>query len=287
MKLRLALAATLAALALPAAAIGQRADLALYDRATGAELPVHWHEGRAYVVGRPGNEYQVIVRNRRGEDLLAVLSVDGVNVVNGETASPRQSGYVLSPWERLDVRGWRKSLQETAAFYFTSLGDSYAGRTGRPANVGVIGVALFNRKAVHYPAPPAPWPHRPRAEPLENSAPEPVSKESASPANTPPPLAAPAQAASAERRAGDAAGIDMARSPRHSTPSSAPLGTGHGRRENSEARQVAFERASDHPVETIVIHYDSYRNLVAQGELQAPVARRNPDPFPMRFTPDP
>jgi hypothetical protein len=291
MKLRLALAATLAALALPAAAIGQRADLAIYDRATGAELPVHWHEGRAYVVGRPGNEYQVIVRNRRGEDLLAVLSVDGVNVVNGETASPKQSGYVLSPWERLDVRGWRKSLQETAAFYFTSLGDSYAGRTGRPANVGVIGVALFNRKAVHYQAPPARWPHRPRAEPLEDSVPEPLSKESSGPVNTPPPPAAPAEAASAERRAGDAAGlgIDAARSSRHAPmpQSSAPLGTGHGRRENSEARQVAFERASDHPVETIVIHYDSYRNLVAQGVLQAPIARRSPDPFPMRFTPDP
>src|SRR6187455_3352399 len=134
--LRWACAALLAAGATQAGAVGRFADLNVYDRTEGRRLQVYWHEGRAYVVGRPGNEYQVSVRNRRGEDLLAVMSVDGVNVVNGETASPKQSGYVLSPWERLDVRGWRKSLQETAAFYFTSLGDSYAGRTGRPANVG-------------------------------------------------------------------------------------------------------------------------------------------------------
>lgn len=154
MTLRPALAAILAALALPAAAIGHRADVAIHDRSTGAGLPVHWHEGRAYVVGRPGNEYQVVVRNRAREDLLAVVSVDCLNVMDGKTASPSQGGYVLSPWERLDIRGWRKSLDEIAAFYFTSLGDSYAGRTGRPQNVGVIGVALFNRKPVHYEAPP-------------------------------------------------------------------------------------------------------------------------------------
>jgi hypothetical protein len=95
--LNAALALLSTCLALSGAAAGRLADLAVYDRATSRELPVHWHEGRAYVVGRPGNEYQVIVRNRSGEDLLAVISVDGVNAVSGETANPRQSGYVLAP----------------------------------------------------------------------------------------------------------------------------------------------------------------------------------------------
>jgi hypothetical protein len=108
------------------------------------------------VVGKPGNEYQVSVRNRQGQDLLAVLSVDGVNVITGETASPQQSGYVLAPGRPLEVRGWRKNLERTAAFYFTSLPDSYAARTGRPDNVGAIGVALYRRKA-HEPAPIAPY----------------------------------------------------------------------------------------------------------------------------------
>ncbi len=149
---QLTIAALLAALAGPALAVGGLADLGVYDRSEGRELPVYWREGRAYVVGRPGNEYQLTLRNRQGEDLLAVLSVDGVNVITGQTATVQQSGYVLSPGNGLEVKGWRKSLARTAAFYFTSLGDSYAARTGRPDNVGAIGVALFRRK----PPEPAP-----------------------------------------------------------------------------------------------------------------------------------
>src|SRR3954463_8097424 len=147
-----------------AAAHGGMADLSVYDRTEGRRLPVHGHAGRAYVVGKPGNEYQVSVRNRLREDVLAVVSVDGVNVVSGETANPAQTGYVLSPGQSYDILGWRKSLAETAAFYFTALPDSYAARTGRPDNVGVIGVALFRKKRAPQPiAAPAPSP-QPRAD---------------------------------------------------------------------------------------------------------------------------
>src|SRR6266536_4853579 len=83
---------------------------------------------------------------RRARRVLAVMSVDGVNVITGDTASPQQSGYVLAPYESADIAGWRKSMARTAAFYFTALPDSYAARTGRPDNVGVVGVAVFRRK---------------------------------------------------------------------------------------------------------------------------------------------
>jgi hypothetical protein len=125
---------------------GGMVDLSVYDRTEGRRLQVYWHEGRAWIAGRPGNEYQVTLRSRQSQDVLAVVSVDGVNVITGQTADPSQSGYVLSPRGGLDVLGWRKSLSQTAAFYFTALPDSYAARTGRPDEVGVIGVALFRRK---------------------------------------------------------------------------------------------------------------------------------------------
>jgi len=132
---------------------GGLVDLSVYDRTEGRRLQVYWHEGRAYVAGRPGNEYQVTLRSRQSQDVLAVVSVDGVNVITGQTADPSQSGYVLSPRGGLDILGWRKSLSQTAAFYFTALPDSYAARTGRPDNVGVIGVALFRRKVEPIPLP--------------------------------------------------------------------------------------------------------------------------------------
>jgi hypothetical protein len=138
----------------PALAHARLADISVYDRDEGRWLQVYRHGGRAYVVGKPGREYQIRVANRLGEDLLAVVSVDGVNAITGQTAHPSQGGYVLSPRDSLDISGWRKSLSKTAAFYFTALPDSYAARTGRPDDVGVIGVALFRRKSEPKPIAP-------------------------------------------------------------------------------------------------------------------------------------
>src|SRR5215831_20855662 len=151
-------AAVLAVLGLSACAVAgngethtvvppQQTTVEIFDRSEGRVLPIYWHQGRRYVVGRPGNEYAIRVRNTGGGRMLAVMSVDGVNVISGDTASPSQSGYVLAPGETADIAGWRKSMSRTAAFYFTALPDSYAARTGRPDNVGVIGVATFRERA--------------------------------------------------------------------------------------------------------------------------------------------
>jgi hypothetical protein len=265
--LNAALAVLSTCLALSAQAVGRLAELSILDRASGQELPVHWHKGRAYVVGRPGNEYQVIVRNRAGEDLLAVVSVDGLNVMNGQPANARQSGYIVSPWSRVDVRGWRKSMDEIAAFYFTTLSDSYAGRTGKPDNVGVIGVALFQRKRIEPPPPEAAVaPGTSQYAPLDRERAD-ARRESANEARAP--------------KLAEAAPSVIRPAP------AAPLGTGHGRREESRVQWQEFERSTDAPVERIAIYYDSYRNLVAQGVLQPSYGRRDPDPFPAAFTPDP
>ena len=247
-------AGMLAALSTQACALGGMADVVVYDRSEGRQLPVYYHQGRAWVVGKPGNEYAVRIRNRTGEDVLGVVSVDGVNVVTGETASPQQSGYVLQPNNALDVNGWRRNLGSTAAFYFTALPDSYAARTGRPDHVGVIGVALFKRKRMPEPAEIAP------IAPQSRHAPE--------------------RGASAPKRSAEA----------QSRPYTEDrLGTGHGRFETSHARYVGFERATSHPQETIAIYYDSYRNLVARGVIREPAAPwplPQPRPFP-GFVPDP
>jgi hypothetical protein len=63
------------------------------------------------------------------------------------------------------------------------------------------------------------------------------------------------------------------------------IGTGHGRSEPSQARYAAFERESDTPNEIVVIHYDTYANLVARGVI--PQSPRWPSPFPGGFVPDP
>jgi hypothetical protein len=235
----------------------------IFDRTEGRILPVYWHNGQRYVVGKPGNEYSIRVHNGRSGRVLTVMSVDGVNVVSGDTASPRQSGYVLSPYETTEIAGWRTSLSRTAAFYFTSLPDSYAARTGRPDNVGVIGVAIFAEK------------EKPIA--IDELRRKEIARADAAPANQAAAPAAPAASAQSEAQGAV-------------REKAAKLGTGYGRSETSYASYTRFERASDTPTETIAIYYDSYQNLLAQGvPVAPPVAHYRPDPFPDygRFVPHP
>lgn len=77
--------------AAPAADAAMVADLSIVNRSTGERLQTYRHGGRLYVAGKPGDRYALEIRNRTGERLLTVVSVDGVNVVSGETASDRKS----------------------------------------------------------------------------------------------------------------------------------------------------------------------------------------------------
>jgi hypothetical protein len=60
-----------------ALADGSLVDLSVYDRTEATRLPLYWHHGRAYVVGKPGNEYQLRLRKRLRDEVLAVVSLDG------------------------------------------------------------------------------------------------------------------------------------------------------------------------------------------------------------------
>ena len=246
------LAGMLAATAESSAGSLGRVDL--YDRSQQQALEMYRHGGRTYVIGTPGNEYAIRIRNCTGGRVLAVVSVDGVNVVSGQTASPDQTGYVIEPGGYVNIQGWRKDLDRTAAFYFADPGDAYASRTGRPDNLGVIGVALFR----------------------ERDRPGFYGNEDAP---------APASAGAAAKQADATREKSMAAAPRLE----ASLGTGHGRRELSRVQRVEFERASDEPEQRLVIRYDRRENLVAMGVV--PPARRwhEPDPFPatLSFVPDP
>jgi hypothetical protein len=233
------------------------ANLELYDVTAHRVLPIYEHHGRSYVAGEPGHRYELHIRNLSSARVLAVTSVDGVNVLNGKTAAEHQSGYVIDPYDLVTVEGWRKSLDEVATFYFTTLADSYAARTARPDNVGVIGVALFREHRICCP-------HFKD----DNT----LSRESA-------------PAAAESRGKANSRGEKQA-SARRANPS---IGTGHGDASYSAAEYVDFQRASSTPDETLVIYYDSHANLIAKGVLptRERFADDLPNAFPDRFVPDP
>ena len=254
----------------PRADMGKVAEVSIIERATGRVLPIYRHGGELWVAGRPGANYAVRVRSLEDRRIMAVISVDGVNAVNGKTASSRaENGYVLDAADRYDVTGWRKSNDSVAAFYFSQSDMSYASRTGRPKDVGVIGVALYREKL---------------PEPIVYEGPVYESQSTAS-------GAAESSAAAADEAAPNAASkSSMARR----VPSPAPsLGTGHGAVESSQVEQTEFEADTSTPRRVVRIRYDSYENLVAKGVIREPRPRppviRSPSPFPADsgFVPDP
>jgi hypothetical protein len=244
-------------------AAGRLADVQIIDRDTGSVLPTYRSRGEYWVAGRPGARYSIMIQNHRGERILAVTAVDGINVISGETGAWGQSGYVFSPGESYEIAGWRKSDAEIAAFNFTAAANSYAERTGRPANVGVIGVALFLER-----------PRVPTYQAFD--------------------LDSAARAAPSSRQGVAAAPKMEEVKPYASLSNAAPapkLGTGHGARETSYVQNTTFDRLSSTPNEVIKIRYDSYENLVAMGVVPSRPWQSAPNPFPdsaaPRYVPDP
>ena len=285
-------AGLLAASALPAWARtqvdGRWLRIDVQDRDSGETLPVYTAaDGQRYVAGRPGARYGITIRNLRRERILVVMSVDGINVLNGQTAGWNQDGYVLGPLGAGQIAGWRKSDREIAAFEFTAPADSYASRTGRPLDLGVIGVAVFSeRRPEPRPVPPPVMQSTPMQDrAAANKAAAPAEAEAAAPAPAAPAGSLGAGAAS------DAAPSALARRER-STMAEQKLGTGHGQREESVITHTRFERARSTPDEVIALRYDSRANLIRMGVIPDPDERvARPRAFPQNpqagYVPDP
>jgi hypothetical protein len=274
-----------------ALAVGHIAQVTIIDCSSGVVLTPHLSHGEYWVAGKPGATYAIEIHNRRDERVLAVTSVDGVNVVSGETAAWNQTGYVLRPRYDYRITGWRKSDDEVAAFTFTDSPNSYAARTGRPANVGIIGVAVFReRQPEHVYVPPlVPAPSFEPA-PMPKVWPSPEAAPSPTPSPAPPPVSAATSPNSPARE--DVAGLPTLQL--RSAPASPPtkLGTGHGEREYSHVDHTEFERLHTQPDELIRIRYDSLDNLIAMGIIEKshpPVPSANPFPASVQqqYVPDP
>ena len=249
-----------------ALAVGDIAEVIIIDRSTGVALMPHLYRGEYWVAGKPGATYAIEIGNHLDQRLLAVTAVDGVNVISGATAGWGQTGYVFNPRQGYQITGWRKSDTEVAAFTFTASPNSYAARTGRPANVGIIGVALFReRQPQEVYVPPAPQVASPI--PLPDS----LAREDFSGRATRPPKSA----------------------SRATEPAVTPkLGTGHGEREYSSVTNTEFDRMQTQPNEVIRIRYDSLDNLVAMGIVEpfrpaVPAANPFPASAQQQYVPDP
>ena len=105
--------------------------------------------GKRFVIGSKGQNYSLVVKNVCNSRLEIVMSVDGLDVLDGQPASTSKRGYIIQPGQTLTVKGFRKSEDAVAAFKFSSMNSSYSNLSGEGTrNIGVIGMAVFTENGV-------------------------------------------------------------------------------------------------------------------------------------------
>ena len=116
-------------------------------RDNGETLPTYALKDRFYVQGNANERYIIRITNPTPNRVEAVVTVDGLDVVDGENGDLRKRGYVVPPYGETRIEGFRTSSADVATFRFSAVSDSYAGKKGKARNVGVIAVALFEEEA--------------------------------------------------------------------------------------------------------------------------------------------
>lgn len=116
----------------------------------GKPIKKHAHAGRVYVEAKHWTEYSIKIRNNNWSRRLVVVSVDGINVIDGLAAGSTQAGYVINGYSSTEIKGFRTSNQEVHPFKFNAQERSYAAKSeetqGDTSNCGVIGVQVYDEK---------------------------------------------------------------------------------------------------------------------------------------------
>lgn len=135
----------------------------------GKPVKEYRHNGLVLVEARKGSVYSIKLKNNFNRRAMAILSVDGIEVLKGKKAEEAEGGYVLDPYSSIEIKGYRISDNEIATFVFGSGYNSYSSYVGQTAgelapgekspNNGVIGVRVVLEKYkepdwnVHYSEP--------------------------------------------------------------------------------------------------------------------------------------
>jgi len=121
----------------------------------GSRCKQYHHDGKIFIEAKDGSEYTIEIKNNEWKRILAVCSVDGLDVLTGKKAVENNPGYVISGLNTLKIDGFRVSDEKVAKFIFGAKGESYAADKGDGSerNVGVIGIRLFEEKYVPPPQP--------------------------------------------------------------------------------------------------------------------------------------
>lgn len=221
------------------------------------------HRGRVWIEGRHNSTYTIELVNHGGQRVLAVVSVDGLSVVDGQPASYASPGYVLAPGETLSIPGWKTSPEGAAEFLFGTKAVSYANQTGQGGNEGVIGVAWFTERFS-----PAYSPLGMYVKGGSGVGWDPLHQTTI------------ASASSGAATRGSCLLSQQTIGQNSLQSLSNSMGTGFGDEVGFSTTRTHFEKASSDPAAVSLLYYDSAANLQRMGIQLRPKRSNGPQAFP-------
>jgi hypothetical protein len=236
----------------------------------------YYHNGAVWIEGREGNNYTIDIRNNTYQRALFIVSVDGLDVIEGQPAGPRSQGYVVGAQETISIPGWKINNQEAAEFFFSRSRDSYVNAIGgTTTNTGVIGAMVFSEYqdptlspfgiARYYSGNAAgtssdsygAW----GGSILAESADRRITASSVQAA-----AAAMPMNSLEVKTSGGIIGSAMQQSVVTSSPVTQDVGTGFGNATAWQTQATQFRRANpDHPDAVLALYYNTARNLEKMG----------------------
>jgi hypothetical protein len=120
-------------------------DMRVY--VNGRSVREYNHKGNTFIESRHGSAYTIKIKNDNSYRVMVVLSVDGLDVITGKAAEDSNKGYIVDGYSSTEIKGYRLSDTDSAAFVFVSKDKSYTtNTTGDSRNSGVIGIRVFEEK---------------------------------------------------------------------------------------------------------------------------------------------
>lgn len=229
------------------------------------------HEEQTYIEGRAGSNYEIEIRNNTLGRVEAVLSVDGLSIIDGKEAGPQSQGYLIESFNSVRIPGWLLDTNNIAKFAFAGRDGSYASQIsdGKSRNIGVIGAMVFAQRI---------------AQPTFTF---PYTTSAVSPVGIMTPFIG-MSSISNSMTAGASVYAPVSSSTSQATNASGPqtLGTAFGPASQFATQAVAFQRGL--MIAIMSIYYDNLAGLRAKGVPITRIKRdkasqRQPDAFPNRY----
>lgn len=121
-------------------------NVEIHVRVNGSRCKIYNHEGKSYLEGKPGSEYEIYIKNHSYNRIEAVATVDGLSVLSGKPGKTEDNGYIINNNSAYSIKGFRYSDAKVGSFRFSKKNQSYAAskQDGSEINCGIICCRVYS-----------------------------------------------------------------------------------------------------------------------------------------------